>query len=159
MAPPPNEDCGLAQLHSDVMAYEAAQALAFERIHYPSQLSTKLAAMLEAGAALTADLIPGPPGAGKRARESGRMAAALRRAAGAQRLPARRRSTTEHRRSAVLPGLDLVRRTVRAPAVRARAARLLPVGLQVGEVSRRPAPAGDRALDEWRAGGGLTPLE
>ncbi|AOB41207.1 amidase [Bordetella parapertussis] len=45
----------LAPLHSDVMAYEAAQALAFERIHYPSQLSTKLAAMLEAGAALTAE--------------------------------------------------------------------------------------------------------
>ncbi|ARP74666.1 amidase [Bordetella genomosp. 6] len=55
LAPPPNEDCGLVQLHSDVMAYEAAQALAFERIRHPSQLSTKLAAMLEAGAALTAE--------------------------------------------------------------------------------------------------------
>ena len=46
----PAEDCALVQLHADVMAYEAASALTYERTQARKQLSTRLVAMLDAGA-------------------------------------------------------------------------------------------------------------
>lgn len=50
----PSEDCSLVQLHADVMAFEAAQALAFERTRCRAQLGTRLLAILDAGAAIRA---------------------------------------------------------------------------------------------------------
>lgn len=51
----PAQDCSLVQLHADVMAFEAAQALAFERTERREQLSTRLLAILDAGAAIQAE--------------------------------------------------------------------------------------------------------
>ncbi|OZI77092.1 amidase [Bordetella genomosp. 12] len=51
----PAQDCSLVQLHADVMAFEAAQALAFERTRCRAQLGGRLLAMLDAGAAIRAE--------------------------------------------------------------------------------------------------------
>jgi len=51
----PSEHAALVQLHADVMAYEASQALAYERLAHGGQISPKLLAMLEAGARITAE--------------------------------------------------------------------------------------------------------
>jgi len=53
--PLPPEDCAVVQLHADLMAFEASQALAYERQAHASQLSTKLQAVLQAGASITAE--------------------------------------------------------------------------------------------------------
>jgi len=50
--PLPAEDCAVAQLHADVMAYESAQSLAYERQAHAGQLSTKLQTMLQAAAGI-----------------------------------------------------------------------------------------------------------
>ncbi|AHV91414.1 amidase [Bordetella holmesii] len=51
----PAQDCSLVQLHADVMAFEAAQALTYERTRCRAQLCSRLLAMLDAGAAIRAD--------------------------------------------------------------------------------------------------------
>ncbi len=51
----PVQDCSLVQLHADVMAFEAAQGLAFERTRCRQQLGTRLLALLDAGAAIRAE--------------------------------------------------------------------------------------------------------
>ena len=38
---PPAGDCMLVQLHADIMAYEASQSLAYERLEHAAQLSAK----------------------------------------------------------------------------------------------------------------------
>ncbi len=53
--PTPEEDCALAQLHADIMAYESAQSLAFERTVHADQLSTRLQAILDAGGRIDAE--------------------------------------------------------------------------------------------------------
>jgi Asp-tRNA(Asn)/Glu-tRNA(Gln) amidotransferase A subunit family amidase len=53
--PLPSQDCMLVQLHADIMAYEASQSLAYERLEHASQLSPKIQAVLEAGAQITAE--------------------------------------------------------------------------------------------------------
>src|SRR3546814_11703265 len=47
--PLPAQDCMLVQLHADIMAFEASQSLAYERLQHASQLSPKIQAVLEAG--------------------------------------------------------------------------------------------------------------
>lgn len=51
----PAEHCALVQLHSDIMAFEASQALAYEHLNHYGKLSAKLQAVLEAGARITAE--------------------------------------------------------------------------------------------------------
>lgn len=51
----PAQDCGLVQLHADIMAFETARSLAFERAEHGGQLSPRLMAIVEAGAAITAE--------------------------------------------------------------------------------------------------------
>lgn len=53
--PLPSQDCMLVQLHADIMAFEASQSLAFERLQHASQLSPKIQAVLEAGSQITAE--------------------------------------------------------------------------------------------------------
>ncbi|MBC9907625.1 MULTISPECIES: amidase [Achromobacter] len=53
--PLPPEHCVLVQLHSDIMAFEASQALAYERLEHAAQLSPKIQAILEAGSRITAE--------------------------------------------------------------------------------------------------------
>ncbi|WP_144636933.1 amidase [Bordetella genomosp. 13] len=53
--PLPTEDCMVVQLHADIMAYEAALSLAFERRTYGAQLSMKLQAVLDAGAGISTE--------------------------------------------------------------------------------------------------------
>jgi Asp-tRNA(Asn)/Glu-tRNA(Gln) amidotransferase A subunit family amidase len=53
--PLPPQDCMLVQLHADIMAFEASQSLAYERLEHASQLSPKIQAVLEAGAQITAE--------------------------------------------------------------------------------------------------------
>ncbi|MBV7498768.1 amidase [Achromobacter sp. ACM05] len=53
--PLPPEHCVLVQLHSDIMAFEASQALAYERVEHAAQLSPKLQAILESGAQISAE--------------------------------------------------------------------------------------------------------
>jgi Asp-tRNA(Asn)/Glu-tRNA(Gln) amidotransferase A subunit family amidase len=53
--PLPPEHCVLVQLHSDIMAFEASQSLAYERLEHAAQLSPKIQAILEAGARITAE--------------------------------------------------------------------------------------------------------
>ncbi|MFC4277524.1 amidase [Achromobacter aloeverae] len=50
----PPDYCSLVQLQSDVMAYEACQALARERAEFAGQMSTRLLDLLDAGAGITA---------------------------------------------------------------------------------------------------------
>ena len=52
---PPAGDCMLVQLHADIMAYEASQSLAYERLEHAAQLSAKIQSVLEAGARITAE--------------------------------------------------------------------------------------------------------
>lgn len=52
--PLPPADCMLVQLHADIMAFEASQSLAYERLEHASQLSPKIQAILEAGSHITA---------------------------------------------------------------------------------------------------------
>ncbi|MBR8652809.1 amidase [Achromobacter sp. Marseille-Q0513] len=52
---PPAADCMLVQLHADIMAYEASQSLAYERLEHAAQLSAKIQSVLEAGARITAE--------------------------------------------------------------------------------------------------------
>lgn len=54
-APLPPEHCMLVQLHADIMAFEASQSLAYERLEHAAQLSPKIQAVLEAGARITAE--------------------------------------------------------------------------------------------------------
>jgi Asp-tRNA(Asn)/Glu-tRNA(Gln) amidotransferase A subunit family amidase len=53
--PPPAQDCMLVQLHADIMAFEASQSLAYERLQHAGQLSPKIQAVLEAGSQITAE--------------------------------------------------------------------------------------------------------
>lgn len=50
----PADHCALVQLHSDIMSFEASQALAYEHLNHYGQLSAKLQAILEAGSRITA---------------------------------------------------------------------------------------------------------
>ncbi|MNV34705.1 Glutamyl-tRNA(Gln) amidotransferase subunit A [compost metagenome] len=53
--PLPPEHCMLVQLHADIMAFEASQSLAYERLEHAAQLSPKIQAILEAGSRITAE--------------------------------------------------------------------------------------------------------
>ncbi|MNX57649.1 Glutamyl-tRNA(Gln) amidotransferase subunit A [compost metagenome] len=53
--PLPAQDCMLVQLHADIMAFEASQSLAYERLQHAGQLSPKIQAVLEAGSQITAE--------------------------------------------------------------------------------------------------------
>ena len=47
--------CALVQAHSDIMSYEMAQSLAFERTRHRAQLSSSLQALLDAGIQISAE--------------------------------------------------------------------------------------------------------
>ncbi|WP_454688028.1 amidase [Achromobacter aloeverae] len=51
----PPDYCSLVQRQSDIMAYEACQALARERAEFAGQISTRLLDLLDAGAGITAE--------------------------------------------------------------------------------------------------------
>ena len=51
----PPDLCALVQVHADIMSFEAAQSLAFERIRHAGRLSGSLQALLEAGSQISAD--------------------------------------------------------------------------------------------------------
>lgn len=51
----PPELCVLVQTHSDIMSFELAQSLSFERTRYSSQLSNSLQALLDAGMQISAE--------------------------------------------------------------------------------------------------------
>ncbi|MBO9354417.1 amidase [Bordetella petrii] len=51
----PPELCALVQVQADIMSFEAAQSLAFERTRHAAQLSGSLQALLEAGCRITAE--------------------------------------------------------------------------------------------------------
>lgn len=51
----PAEMCALVQVHADIMSFEMAQSLTFERTGHRADLSSSLQALLDAGLQITAD--------------------------------------------------------------------------------------------------------
>ncbi|MCD0505297.1 amidase [Bordetella petrii] len=51
----PSDLCALVQAHADIMSFQAAQSLAYERTRHAGQLSDALRAMLDVGCQITAD--------------------------------------------------------------------------------------------------------
>jgi Asp-tRNA(Asn)/Glu-tRNA(Gln) amidotransferase A subunit family amidase len=58
----------MVQVQADIMAYEAARSLAYERIHHPQALSSALTAVLQAGMDISAEEHEGNLKAAQRAR-------------------------------------------------------------------------------------------
>ena len=144
---PPAGDCMLVQLHADIMAYEASQSLAYERLEHAAQLSAKIQSVLEAGARITAEEHQRNLARAARCARGGPVVRPLRRAVHSQRQRRGALRRPGHGRSAVLARLDAVRPALPEPALRHRAARAAG-GLAGGRpASRGPSHAGHLSLD------------